>query len=90
MANDPGEENLKKDLEILQSMIDVSATTLEGLRTQCATRAELTRQEIRTLEVPFSKSLLKFWIFARRFVWESQIALDIEGAFTMLALLNLP
>lgn len=50
MANDPGEENLRKDLEILQSMIDVSATTLEGLRTKCATSAELTRQEIRTLE----------------------------------------
>ncbi|KAJ8972622.1 hypothetical protein NQ314_000078 [Rhamnusium bicolor] len=31
-------------------MIDVSAERLEGLRTQCATSAELTQQEIRTLE----------------------------------------
>jgi len=52
MANDTGEEkDLKKNLEILQTMIDVSAATLEGLRTQCTTSAELTRQEIRTLEV---------------------------------------
>ena len=32
-------------------MIDISADRLEGLRTQCATSAELTQHEIRTLEV---------------------------------------
>lgn len=45
------QEELRKYLQILQSMIDVSAERLEGLRTQCATSAELTQQEIRTLEV---------------------------------------
>ena len=38
-------------IETIQSMIDVSADRLEGLRTQCSTSAELTQQEIRTLEV---------------------------------------
>lgn len=38
-------------VETIQSMIDVSADRLEGLRTQCSTSAELTQQEIRTLEV---------------------------------------
>lgn len=38
-------------IETIQSMIDVSAERLEGLRTQCSTSAELTQQEIRTLEV---------------------------------------
>lgn len=37
-------------IETIQSMIDVSAERLEGLRTQCSTSAELTQQEIRTLE----------------------------------------
>lgn len=45
------EEELRKHLQMLQSMIDVSAERLEGLRTQCATSAELTQQEIRTMEV---------------------------------------
>lgn len=46
--------NTNKDVEqmmTLQSMIDVSAERLKGLRTQCLTSAELTQQEIRTLEV---------------------------------------
>lgn len=38
-------------IQTIQSMIDVSADRLEGLRTQCSTSAELTQQEIRTLEV---------------------------------------
>lgn len=50
MADDTQEQDLK-NLQILQSMIDVSAERLEGLRTQCATSAELTQHEIRTLEV---------------------------------------
>uniref|UniRef100_A0A8W7PM86 Kinase suppressor of Ras 1 n=1 Tax=Anopheles coluzzii TaxID=1518534 RepID=A0A8W7PM86_ANOCL len=36
-------------------MIDISADRLEGLRTQCATSAELTQQEIRTLETKLVK-----------------------------------
>lgn len=55
MADDTtDQEELLKYLQILQSMIDVSAERLEGLRTQCATSAELTQQEIRTLEVSLS------------------------------------
>ncbi|KAF5306924.1 hypothetical protein FQA39_LY00154 [Lamprigera yunnana] len=46
---DPDDE-LLDHLNIVQSMIDVSAERLEGLRTQCATSVELTQQEIRTLE----------------------------------------
>lgn len=45
-------------IETLQSMIDVSAKRLEGLRTVCSTSAELTQQEIRTLEV--GSSFFKF------------------------------
>jgi kinase suppressor of Ras 2 len=32
-------------------MIDINAKHLEGLRTECAITAELTQNEIRTLEV---------------------------------------
>ncbi|XP_057665960.1 kinase suppressor of Ras 2 isoform X2 [Diorhabda carinulata] len=44
------DQELRKTLHIIQSMIDVSAQRLEGLRTQCATSAELTQKEMRTLE----------------------------------------
>lgn len=37
-------------LEVIQSMIDISADRLERLRTQCATSAELTQHETRSLE----------------------------------------
>ncbi|XP_018561202.1 kinase suppressor of Ras 2 isoform X2 [Anoplophora glabripennis] len=50
MADEGSEQTLLNNLHIIQSMIDVSAERLEGLRTQCATSAELTQQEIRTLE----------------------------------------
>ncbi|CAD6995865.1 kinase suppressor of Ras 2 [Ceratitis capitata] len=50
------------DLDVIQDMIDISADRLEGLRTQCATSATLTQQEIRSLETKlvrmFSKLLL--------------------------------
>lgn len=49
MEND-NEANLKRVLSMIQSMIDISADRLEGLRTQCNSSAELTQQEIRTLE----------------------------------------
>ena len=54
MAEEDGENGVKKALEqcaMVQSMIDISAEHLNGLRTICATSAELTQQEIRTLEV---------------------------------------
>ncbi|XP_067648176.1 kinase suppressor of Ras 2 [Eurosta solidaginis] len=42
--------NPVNDLDVIQDMIDISADRLEGLRTQCATSATLTQQEIRSLE----------------------------------------
>lgn len=51
MADEDAETEIKRALDVLQSMIDISADRLEGLRTLCATSAELTQQEIRTLEV---------------------------------------
>lgn len=51
MANqDRTERDPRGALLVVQSMIDISADRLDGLRTQCATSAELTQQEIRTLE----------------------------------------
>ncbi|KAM8706743.1 hypothetical protein ACLKA7_010931 [Drosophila subpalustris] len=40
----------ESNLIIIQDMIELSANHLEGLRTQCATSAMLTQQEIRCLE----------------------------------------
>lgn len=51
MADEEPELEVRRALEVVQSMIDISADRLEGLRTQCATSAELTQHEIRTLEV---------------------------------------
>ncbi|EMP24407.1 Kinase suppressor of Ras 2 [Chelonia mydas] len=36
--------------ELVQNMIDISISNLEGLRTKCATSNDLTQKEIRTLE----------------------------------------
>ncbi|XP_034241397.1 kinase suppressor of Ras 2 isoform X3 [Thrips palmi] len=47
---DRTERDPRGALLVVQSMIDISADRLDGLRTQCATSAELTQQEIRTLE----------------------------------------
>lgn len=49
------ETNIRRGLDVIQSMIDISAERLESLRTQCATSAELTQQEIRTLEAKLVK-----------------------------------
>lgn len=35
----------------LQDLIDISLSSLQGLRTKCAASNDLTQQEIRTLEV---------------------------------------
>lgn len=51
MADDEAEQEIRRTLDVVQYMIDISAQSLEGLRTQCATSAEITQQEIRTLEV---------------------------------------
>ncbi|KAG8179292.1 hypothetical protein JTE90_024141 [Oedothorax gibbosus] len=53
MANHEHEDSVHKAIEACntaQAMIDINAEHLDGLRTQCATSAELTQHEIRTLE----------------------------------------
>ena len=60
--SEDAEQEIRRALDVVQSMIDISADRLEGLRTQCSTSAELTQQEIRTLEVtPFSCSYPLSW-----------------------------
>ena len=52
------EDNVRKTIEnclTAQAMIDINAKHLEGLRTECAITAELTQNEIRTLEVIVQK-----------------------------------
>lgn len=56
--------------ELIQNMIDISISSLQGLRTKCAASNDLTQQEIRTLEV------ISFWMHDTdpRPVMGSQIA----------------
>lgn len=54
-SDNENETNIRRGLDVIQSMIDISADRLEGLRTQCATSAELTQQEIRILEAKLVK-----------------------------------
>lgn len=48
-------ESIRQKIDVVQSMIDFSSDRLEALRTQCKTSAELTKQEIRTLETKLVK-----------------------------------
>ncbi|XP_038220722.1 kinase suppressor of Ras 2 isoform X2 [Zerene cesonia] len=59
-------------IETIQSMIDVSADRLEGLRTQCLTSAELTQQEIRTLEGKLVKHFSRQLVIKAKFGEELQ------------------
>ncbi|KAJ9598885.1 hypothetical protein L9F63_026579 [Diploptera punctata] len=71
MADDEGEQDRRCDmLDVYQSMIDISADRLEGLRTQCATSAELTQQEIRTLEGKLIK------LYSRQLVAKAKLQED--------------
>ena len=64
MSEEDGEQNTLQAIEWctnLQCLIEISAKDLEGLRTQCLTRAVLTQQEIRRIEVGvYLESLLPF------------------------------
>ncbi|KAA8587155.1 hypothetical protein FQN60_000991 [Etheostoma spectabile] len=42
--------------ELIQNMIEISISSLQGLRTKCAASNDLTQQEIRTLEVEIFRS----------------------------------
>uniref|UniRef100_A0A8C7FGS3 non-specific serine/threonine protein kinase n=1 Tax=Oncorhynchus kisutch TaxID=8019 RepID=A0A8C7FGS3_ONCKI len=45
--------------ELIQNMIEISISSLQGLRTKCAALSDLTQQEIRTLEVKLTKYICK-------------------------------
>ncbi|KAJ7990672.1 hypothetical protein DPEC_G00302830 [Dallia pectoralis] len=45
--------------ELIQNMIDISISSLQGLRTKCAASNDLTQQEIHTLEVKLTKYISK-------------------------------
>ncbi|KAK1800765.1 hypothetical protein P4O66_005955 [Electrophorus voltai] len=45
--------------ELIQNMIEISISSLRGLRTKCAASNDLTQQEIRTLEVKLMKYTCK-------------------------------
>ncbi|KAK2102720.1 kinase suppressor of Ras 2 [Saguinus oedipus] len=47
--------------ELVQNMIDLSISNLEGLRTKCATSNDLTQKEIRTLEVVWENTPESQW-----------------------------
>lgn len=51
MDRNSDEATALETLKILHPIITLSAERLDGLRTQCTTSAEITHQEIRTLEV---------------------------------------
>ncbi|KAL0994191.1 hypothetical protein UPYG_G00118980 [Umbra pygmaea] len=45
--------------ELIQNMIEISISSLQGLRTKCAASNDLTQQEIRTLELKLMKYICK-------------------------------
>ncbi|CAB3370448.1 Hypothetical predicted protein [Cloeon dipterum] len=65
MAED--ESEALKHVRVLQSMIDLSAERLEGLRTECVTTERLTQHEIRTLEGKLVK------LFSRQMLARGQL-----------------
>ncbi|XP_064209723.1 kinase suppressor of Ras 2 isoform X7 [Anguilla rostrata] len=60
--------------ELVQNMIDISISSLEGLRTKCATSNDLTQKEIRTLE----GKLVKY--FSRQLSCKRKVALPERNA----------
>lgn len=55
-------ENIRQKIDVIQSMIDISTESLEGLRTQCIASAEITQREIRTLETKLIKMFAELLI----------------------------
>ncbi|XP_068167443.1 kinase suppressor of Ras 2 [Antennarius striatus] len=60
--------------ELVQNMIDISISSLEGLRTKCATSNDLTQKEMRTLE----GKLVKY--FSRQLSCKCKVALEERSA----------
>lgn len=61
-------ENLQQNIDWLQSIIDVLSDRLNGLRTECRTNTELTRQEIRSLETKLVKQFSQLLIAKARLI----------------------
>ncbi|BET02612.1 kinase suppressor of Ras [Nesidiocoris tenuis] len=80
MNSDAEEAEHRKNLDVLQSMIDTSADRLEGLRTRCVTSAELTQHEIRTLEGKIVK------LFARQLMTKAKLRESCPSASELRAL----
>uniref|UniRef100_A0A673HA25 non-specific serine/threonine protein kinase n=1 Tax=Sinocyclocheilus rhinocerous TaxID=307959 RepID=A0A673HA25_9TELE len=59
--------------ELVQNMIDISISSLEGLRTKCATSNDLTQKEIRTLE----GKLVKY--FSRQLSYKHKVSLQEQN-----------
>ncbi|XP_077417397.1 kinase suppressor of Ras 2 isoform X3 [Vanacampus margaritifer] len=60
--------------ELVQNMIDISISSLEGLRTKCATSNDLTQKEMRTLE----GKLVKY--FSRQLSCKRKVSLEERDA----------
>ncbi|XP_061672367.1 kinase suppressor of Ras 2 isoform X3 [Syngnathoides biaculeatus] len=60
--------------ELVQNMIDISISSLEGLRTKCATSNDLTQKEMRTLE----GNLVKY--FSRQLSCKCKVAFEERSA----------
>ncbi|XP_073916926.1 kinase suppressor of Ras 2 [Castor canadensis] len=60
--------------ELVQNMIDLSISNLEGLRTKCATSNDLTQKEIRTLE----SKLVSY--FSRQLSYKKKVSLQERNA----------
>ncbi|XP_041079701.1 LOW QUALITY PROTEIN: kinase suppressor of Ras 2-like [Polyodon spathula] len=60
--------------ELVQNMIDISISSLEGLRTKCATTNDLTQKEMRTLE----GKLVKY--FSRQLSCKRKVSLQERNA----------
>ncbi|KAJ8348707.1 hypothetical protein SKAU_G00272960 [Synaphobranchus kaupii] len=64
--------------QLIQNMIEISISSLQGLRTKCAASNDLTQQEIRTLEVKLVKYICK-QLQCKQKVPESERPPTLEG-----------
>ncbi|XP_076845981.1 kinase suppressor of Ras 2 isoform X1 [Brachyhypopomus gauderio] len=69
--------------ELVQNMIDISISSLEGLRTKCATSNDLTQKEIRTLEGKLVKYFSRQLSYKRNVPFqERSVELDVFPRLT--------
>lgn len=66
----------EEGLEVIQSMIEISVDSLERLRTQCATSAELTQQETRSLELKLVR------MFGQLLITRQQLSSEVQPKST--------